>query len=74
MITADYLADCTATNIFIIKYFHLFLQSTKNPLQCCQAVLDNRLEVESDPPCTNIDFSISACLGATARKGKTKFS
>ena len=43
---------------------------------CCRAVPDNRFEVQNDPPCTEIGFSISALSreDRTWRKGTTKSS
>ena len=49
--------------MFIIKYFHPTLWITKS---CCRAAPDCRFEVQNNPTCTNISFSISApCLGKT---------
>ena len=50
-----------------MKCFHLTLQITKS---CCRAVPDDKFEVQNDPTCTNIGFSIKTEYG---EKGQRNF-
>ena len=56
-----------------MKCFHPILQNTES---CCRAVPDDKFEVQNNPTCANIGFSISALSVGDRiwRKGTTKFS
>ena len=48
-----------AAKIFVIKCFDPTVLIAKSSC-CCREVPDDRFEVQNDPTCTNIGFSISA--------------